>query len=193
MKATITAMYLFAGYRDTVMKNPNEQSINEDFSGGGEDSCARLLAEVATAFHATEQDPHRDGPGVWLYDVAEEVGRNIAELVIYGYENNNEQPGVRDCVEMLETATQQWADDSTTVLTGGEAVFTLTVDEQQSLTILREARSSYAADWQDYRMSKGGEADEGEGEEKWAEEYPHKAAKLARLEAIEEATFTQCS
>lgn len=110
MNTTITAMYLFAGYRDAIMNHPGEQDINAAFSGGGEDSSAVKLAEVAALYHATEQSNWRDGPGVWLYDVVEEAGRAIADRTLEYIEAGASSPDVRECVEMLENATQHWAD-----------------------------------------------------------------------------------
>lgn len=91
---SLTAMFVFGGYRDELRKQEELSSfgqnptamINETFCGGGELEAAMLIGEIATDIdrELADRDEAQDGPGVWYYDVAEELGGWIARAALSG-------------------------------------------------------------------------------------------------------------
>lgn len=81
MTAIVTGMYVFTGFRDTLMKVEDEDTVTAILAsmGGGELECACTISEMAfTIEHEVnriyDENP-ASAPGVWEYEVGEELGK----------------------------------------------------------------------------------------------------------------------
>ena len=78
--STVTAMYIFSGYRDSIKESLSESDINFNFSGGGEIDSAERISHIARLFDKGFVFPKKQFPGVLEYEVLEKFGRVIAGI-----------------------------------------------------------------------------------------------------------------
>lgn len=83
MTVIVTGMYLFAGFRDALVEleknQPDAAEAVKSRMGGGEIECAHTISQMA---FTVEREVTRiydetgaEGPGIWEYEVGEELGR----------------------------------------------------------------------------------------------------------------------
>ena len=75
----LTAMYIFAGYRDYLKKSESGDDINFNFSCGGEVDAADRISGIAELFDKGFAFPKSHFPGVLEYEVLEAFGAEIAK------------------------------------------------------------------------------------------------------------------
>ena len=89
MTAIVTGMYLFAGFRDALVAVEHEDEARAErvkgAMGGGEVECAQTISGYAFPTESMVNhlyDEHGGNfPGVWEYEVGEELGRWLFEFV----------------------------------------------------------------------------------------------------------------
>ena len=113
MTTIVTGMYIFAGFRDklvAVEADGNESGAETIKSalGGGEIECAVTISgyafsaeRVANRVYDESSEP---GPGVWEYEVAEELGRWLADYVL----SEGEAPTDMEWEDEVEHRTRQF-------------------------------------------------------------------------------------
>ena len=85
MTAIVTGMYIFAGFRDELLveeKKADGDNRAEEVKaalGGGEIECAHTISGLAFSaervVNRVYDDTGADFPGIWEYEVAEELGK----------------------------------------------------------------------------------------------------------------------
>lgn len=116
MTAIVTGMYIFAGFRDKLVAaeaNGNESGFEMKLAlGGGEVECAVTISgyafsaeRVANRVYDESSEP---GQGVWEYEVAEELGRWLADYVL----SEGEAPTDMQWEDEVERRTRQFIERS---------------------------------------------------------------------------------
>lgn len=101
---SITALYMFSGYRAVLEDDPRRAKINEAFCEGGELEAAYEMVAIATAVDtATAELQEEVGPGIWEYDVAEPLGAWVAGEAARGVAVDADA-----IVEKAVTMTAEW-------------------------------------------------------------------------------------
>lgn len=85
MTAIVTGMYIFAGFRDELRVEEKKEGADnraddvKEALGGGEIECAHTISGLSFSaervVNCVYDDTGADFPGIWEYEVAEELGK----------------------------------------------------------------------------------------------------------------------
>lgn len=108
---TLCAMFMFRGFIEERANLCQEnrharERIESQLGAGGEIQCAQWISDTAKQVVKVCDETYmsKDGPGIWYYDIAEDLGKRVAE-------NANKGPILADdIVKYSLELTTKWVD-----------------------------------------------------------------------------------